>query len=213
MAEHLSAQTFSAGKSHLDRPSRVPQIFNAGRLAPRIIPHYPAISRNFNTMPDVDGPYASLDLTHVLYDDSSLFSLGMALVTLSPILLMAAYAALAVQTREFIVIVMWMGQFLCEGFNWALKHALKQDRPFVLYGYAIGVFLGVLLYTVSELLPARRPTSIFGQTRTFLVGNPLSTWLRIRDGWAVWDDGGREAEWIRWKDTWERKQMKLKAGH
>ncbi|KAF5316627.1 hypothetical protein D9619_006675 [Psilocybe cf. subviscida] len=76
-----------------------------------------------------DGPKASLDLTHVLYDDSSYLSLGLALVTLSPILLMASYAALAVQTREFIIIVMWAGQLVGELLNWVLKHAIKQERP------------------------------------------------------------------------------------
>jgi len=76
-----------------------------------------------------DGPRASLDLTHVLYDDSSFVSLGLALVTLSPILLMAAYAALAFQTRELTVIIMWAGQLLCEAFNWILKRAIKQERP------------------------------------------------------------------------------------
>jgi dolichyldiphosphatase len=82
-------------------------------------------------------------------DDASLFSLALALVTLSPILLMvktepknlastpfksesiiqAAYAALAVQTREFIIIIMWAGQLSCEGFNWLVKQVVKQDRP------------------------------------------------------------------------------------
>lgn len=44
-----------------------------------------------------------------------------------------AYAALAVQTREFVVIVMWAGQWACEGFNWVLKHAIKQERPIGAY--------------------------------------------------------------------------------
>jgi hypothetical protein len=40
-----------------------------------------------------------------------------------------AYAALSVQTRELVIINMWAGQFLCEGFNWLLKRMIKQDRP------------------------------------------------------------------------------------
>jgi hypothetical protein len=40
-----------------------------------------------------------------------------------------AYAALSVQTREFVIINMWAGQFLCEGFNWVLKRVIRQDRP------------------------------------------------------------------------------------
>ncbi|KZV68243.1 hypothetical protein PENSPDRAFT_653381 [Peniophora sp. CONT] len=72
---------------------------------------------------------ASLDLTHVLYDASSHVSLFMALITLSPILLMASYAVLAVFTRELTIIDMWAGQLLCEAFNWAIKRAIKQERP------------------------------------------------------------------------------------
>jgi len=69
----------------------------------------------------------------------------LALITLSPILLMvspaymakyqlfsaiqASYAALAVQTREFLVIVMWAGQLFGELLNWVIKRAIKQDRP------------------------------------------------------------------------------------
>lgn len=41
----------------------------------------------------------------------------------------ASYAALAVMTRELIIIEMWAGQLACEGFNWVLKRAIKQERP------------------------------------------------------------------------------------
>lgn len=85
-------------------------------------------------------------IIHVVADDdSSYFSLALALITLSPILLMvspayrakyqllsviqASYAALAVQTREFLVIVMWAGQLFGELLNWVIKRAIKQDRP------------------------------------------------------------------------------------
>jgi len=85
-----------------------------------------------------EGPRASLDLTHVLYDDSSYFSLALALVTLSPILLMASYAALAVQTRELLVIVMWAGQLFGELLNWVIKRAIKEDRPIQSIGNGYG---------------------------------------------------------------------------
>ncbi|GLB41666.1 putative acid phosphatase homologues [Lyophyllum shimeji] len=195
------------------------------------------------------GPQASLDLTHVLYDDSSLFSLALALITLSPILLMASYAALAVQTREYVIIVMWAGQLAGEVLNWLLKHAIKEERPIesigngygfpsshsqfastgypildqlwrmivhlglaawaaivaysryylgyhnanqILWGIAIGLTLGLSLYTLAELIPRRSPRSILGNTKRTLISNPVSTWLQIRDGWDVWADGGRE---------------------
>ncbi|KAF7370501.1 acidPPc domain-containing protein [Mycena sanguinolenta] len=228
------------------------------------------------------GPQASLDLTHVLYDDSSYFSLALALVTLSPILLMPAYAVLAFQTREYLVIMMWAGQLAGEVLNLALKHTIKQSRPSysaatgygfpsshsqymgyfasflilhlyfrhrfsttgsqildqawratiyvalmswalavaysrfylryhsiaqILWGLGIGAFLGISFYTVCELLPRRRPKSIFYAVKTCLVQNPVSTWLQIRDGWDVWADGGREAEWLRWRAEWDRRQI------
>ncbi|KAF5379324.1 hypothetical protein D9757_007613 [Collybiopsis confluens] len=232
------------------------------------------------------GPQASLDLTHVLYDDSSLLSLALALVTLSPILLMASYASLAIQTREFLVIIMWAGQFANEGFNWLLKRLIKQDRPdgsmgngygfpsshsqymgyfttflichlyfrhrfsstglpfidqawrYIVYtgvsawglavaysryylqyhtphqifwGYGIGVLCGATCYAVFELIPRRRPSSILGRFKVFLVGNPVSTWLQIRDGWNVWPDGGREGEWKRWRVEWERQRAHARS--
>ncbi|EAU86935.2 hypothetical protein CC1G_09792 [Coprinopsis cinerea okayama7 len=79
--------------------------------------------------PHFQGPLASLDVTHVLYDDSSFTSFVLALITLSPILLMPAYAALAYQTREYIIIVMWIGQFFGEGLNLVIKRIVKEERP------------------------------------------------------------------------------------
>jgi len=72
---------------------------------------------------------ASLDLTHVIYDTDSYLSFGLAMLTLSPILLMASYTSLAIFTRELSVLIMWAGQFLCEASNYLLKHSLKQPRP------------------------------------------------------------------------------------
>ncbi|KAF8704507.1 hypothetical protein AX14_013928 [Amanita brunnescens Koide BX004] len=227
------------------------------------------------------GPTVALDLTHVLYDESSWFSLALALVTLSPILLMASYAALVVQTREYIFLVMWAGQFANEGFNILLKSVVKQERPdahgngygfpsshsqymgyfaaflvchmyfthrfpsagsvldalwrFIVYsvlyswagavaysryylgyhneyqilgGLAIGATFGAFVYTFAELLPTRRPHSLLGRFKTFLLINPVSTWLQLRDGWAVWPDGGREDEWVRWRIRWDQQRKR-----
>ncbi|PPQ91884.1 hypothetical protein CVT25_000759 [Psilocybe cyanescens] len=250
-----------------------------------------------------DGPRASLDLTHVLCafscesdlifvldlqcrlldDDSSYFSLALALVTLSPILLMASYAALAVQTREFIIIVMWTGQFAGELLNWIIKRIIKQERPIdsigngygfpsshsqymayfasflmahlyfrhrfsstgskiidlllriivysallgwaglvaysryylgyhsahqIFWGQAIGTALGLSVYVLSEAIPTRYPNSSLGRLKTWLLNNPVVIWLQIRDGWAVWADGGREGEWLRWRREWEAQGKK-----
>ena len=81
---------------------------------------------------------ASLDLTHVLYDDDSFTSWALAVVTLSPILLMASYASLAVQTREILVINMWAGQLASEAFNFVLKQIFREPRPDAALGEGYG---------------------------------------------------------------------------
>ncbi|KIJ49500.1 hypothetical protein M422DRAFT_27866 [Sphaerobolus stellatus SS14] len=224
---------------------------------------------------------ASLDLTHVLYDPTSHVSLGLALISLSPILLMPAYAVLSVQTREFLVITMWAGQMACEVLNWVLKHIIKQERPIaelgdgygfpsshsqwmgyfstflimhvyfrhrftttgswiidklvrfllyvgliawagtvcysryyltyhtvpqILWGLSIGIVCGVGMYTAVGLIPIKYPTSPLGQLKKFILDSSLARWVRIRDGWAIWEDGGREDEWQRWRSHWERAQ-------
>ncbi|TFY73163.1 hypothetical protein EWM64_g10848, partial [Hericium alpestre] len=210
-------------------------------------------------------------------------SLVMALITLSPILLMASYAVLAVYTRELTVINMWAGQLLCELSNWIVKRAIKQERPNdsvgtgygfpsshsqymayfatflvlhlwfrhrfvstgywivdklfqllihaaligwaavvaysrfylayhspaqVLWGVSIGVVFGVVFYLVAELIPTRRPQSVLGRARMLLLTNPVSTWLRIRDGWLVWADGGVEEQWQAWRRAFDRNEAK-----
>ncbi|EKM81804.1 hypothetical protein AGABI1DRAFT_112044 [Agaricus bisporus var. burnettii JB137-S8] len=236
-----------------------------------------------------EGQKASLDLTHVLYNDDSIFSLGLALITLSPILLMASYAALAVMTREYLVIVMWTGQLFGEALNYAIKHAIKQDRPIqsigngygfpsshsqymgyfatflichmyfrhrfastgwkpidqlwrlvvyvgllcwagavaysrhyleyhnwhqISWGLGTGSSLGFSIYLACELIPTKYPTSFLSQVKLFVLENPVSTWLQIRDGWAIWSDGGREVEWQRWRAEWEKQKKvgQLKTG-
>ena len=39
-----------------------------------------------------------------------------------------------------------------------------------------------------------------------LLDHPIIAWLQIRDGWAIWVDGGREDEWLRWRAQWEVKK-------
>ncbi|KAH9946491.1 PAP2-domain-containing protein [Amylocystis lapponica] len=226
-------------------------------------------------------PRTALDLTHVLYDESSHVSLALALLTLSPILLNPAYAALVVQTRELLFIEMWAGQMLCEAFNWVLKHIIKQERPSydmgegygfpsshsqwmgyfatfllchfsfrhrfvstgwhaldlvwkialyigvaswagavalsrfylsyhtapqVLWGLGIGVLFGATYYILVEVIPSRHPHSFPGRARTAILVNPLFTWFRIRDGWAVWGDSGTEVQWLRWRQEWDRQR-------
>ncbi|KAI0285776.1 PAP2-domain-containing protein [Russula aff. rugulosa BPL654] len=224
-------------------------------------------------------PLASLELSQVLYDDSSYFSLALALITLSPILLMPSYAALAIVTREITIINMWAGQFCCEAFNLVVKRIVKQGRPpgsvangygfpsshsqymgyfatflilhlhfrhkfvisgssdstafriaiytaivawaalvaysryylsyhsvsQILWGVCIGVSFGGSFYVVAELIPTWRPNSLLGRVRTYIFRNPISRWLRIRDGWAVWEDGGWEGQWQLWDQLWRKR--------
>lgn len=225
----------------------------------------------------------SLDLTHVVYDVSSHTSFALALLTLSPILLMPAYAVLAVQTRELTIINMWAGQFFSEGLNIVLKRTFKEERPpdsklhldgygfpsshsqymgyfgaflichlyfrhrfastgnalldrsfrllvyagitswvvlvaysrlnllyhtphQVAWGLAIGALLGTIHYIFTEHLPYRRPLSVFGRVRAAVLNHPFTNWIQVRDGWAIWPDGGREIEWQRWKDMYQQRQ-------
>lgn len=78
--------------------------------------------------------------------------------------------------------------------------------PQVLWGIALGVLFGVAFYTVVELIPSRKPQSLLGQLRTFVLENPVSTWLRLRDGWLVHDDAGKEVEWAEWRAQLDRKR-------
>lgn len=228
---------------------------------------------------------ASLDLTHVLYDASSHVSLALALITLSPILLMASYAVLAVYTREVTIINMWAGQLLCEFLNWVVKRLVKQERPIdsvgngygfpsshsqymaffatflvlhlhcrhkfvstgfwavdvlwqaavhfaligwavvvaysrlhlayhshhqVLWGATIGVVFAAFWYLVTEHIPTRNPDSVLGQWRDFIIRNPVSKWIRLRDGWAVWSDSGIEEQWQAWDREWEKRYGQAK---
>jgi len=80
------------------------------------------------------------------------------------------------------------------------------SAPQILWGLGIGVSLGVSLYVVAEVIPTRRPSSVSGRFRAFLLDNPVSVWLQIRDGWAIWADGGREDEWRRWRAEWVKQR-------
>ncbi|KZV91486.1 PAP2-domain-containing protein [Exidia glandulosa HHB12029] len=80
----------------------------------------------------------ALELTQVYYHEGSKLSLVLALITLSPILLQASYAALSLYTRELLFFEMWAGQLACEGANWVAKHLIKQPRPADSYGSGYG---------------------------------------------------------------------------
>jgi len=70
----------------------------------------------------------------------------------------------------------------------------------------IGAVSGILLYIATEVIPRRYPSSLLAAVKVKLLNNPVVVWLQIRDGWAVWPDGGREGEWVRWRHEWEIQQ-------
>ncbi|EJD43819.1 PAP2-domain-containing protein [Auricularia subglabra TFB-10046 SS5] len=80
----------------------------------------------------------ALELTQVYYHKGSPVSFSLAIITLSPILLQASYAALALFTREILIMEMWAGQLACEVLNWVAKHTIKQPRPADTYGKGYG---------------------------------------------------------------------------
>lgn len=57
-----------------------------------------------------------------------------------------------------------------------------------------------------ELIPSRYPESLLGQLKECLLDSQLARFVRLRDGWAIWEDAGREHEWTRWRSQWERLQ-------
>lgn len=69
----------------------------------------------------------------------------------------------------------------------------------MLWGVGIGIIFGTTFYTLMEWIPARWPKSFLGRIRRWILTNEVSTWFRLRDGWLVWDDAGREAEWQAWR--------------
>jgi len=63
-----------------------------------------------------------------------------------------------------------------------------------------------MTYSVVELIPTKYPESLLGQLKESLLDSRIAQYIRLRDGWAIWEDGGREDEWQRWKAQWERRQ-------
>ena len=63
-------------------------------------------------------------------DASSKLSQLMAIMTLSPILVVPAYLAVFVFERELVVLNMLAGQLVNELLSWVLKRHLKEERPY-----------------------------------------------------------------------------------
>lgn len=79
----------------------------------------------------------------------------------------------------------------------------------VVWGLGIGIGFGVVHYVLTELLPHTRPLSFFGRARAGILAHPVVIWMQIRDGWAIWPDGGREMEWKRWKTVYDEQRTRV----
>ena len=90
--------------------------------------------------------------------------------------------------------------------NFPRLHLTYHTGTQILWGVGVGTVFGALTYTVAELIPAFYPKSKLGYLRTYILAHPIATWLRIKDGWAVSPDGGREEDWLKWRERWEKKR-------
>jgi hypothetical protein len=75
----------------------------------------------------------------------------------------------------------------------------------ILWGLGIGISLGVGYYGLTEYIPSHYSRSVPAKLRRGLLSSSLFTWLRIKDGWAVWQDGGHEDGYRRWRALWDKK--------
>lgn len=106
----------------------------------------------------------------------------------------------AVRALVYIAIITWAGIVAYTRY-YLSYHSVSQ----ILWGMSLGITFSIGFYLVSELIPTRRPNSFLGIVRTSLLTNRISVWLRIRDGWAVWSDGGWENQWGLWDREWRRR--------
>ncbi|KAG8706840.1 hypothetical protein FRC08_000832 [Ceratobasidium sp. 394] len=81
-------------------------------------------------------------------------------------------------------------------------HLTYHTPPQIIWGAVIGVCTGTLHYGVTELWPALRPKSSAARLRSAILDSPIARWARIRDGWTVWPDGGKEDEYELWRKAW-----------
>ncbi|KAF2672431.1 hypothetical protein BT63DRAFT_384905, partial [Microthyrium microscopicum] len=84
-------------------------------------------------------PLASLSLTHVSYDPTSLLSHLCAYLALVPQALIISYLTLLYATRELEILLMFAGQLACEAANFILKRYIREERPTRLRGRGYGM--------------------------------------------------------------------------
>lgn len=82
---------------------------------------------------------STLDLTHVQYGMNDPWGAHWALITLSPVLILAVYIAAFLHRRETIFLNVLFGQIVCEVVNGHLKAHVQQPRPTSVLGSGYGM--------------------------------------------------------------------------
>jgi len=90
---------------------------------------------------------------------------------------------------------------VCYSRHFLSYHTSKQ----VVAGYLFGVVWGLFYHYLVE--SANKQTM---EMRRAILDSTFARCWRIRDGWAVYHDGGIEEEYIIWRSLWERSQRDRK---
>lgn len=86
---------------------------------------------------------------------------------------------------------------------------MYHTAPQVLWGFGIGFTFGTIYYVLVELIPSHFPGSYLGRKKDAIMASQLFTWLRIRDGWSVWPDGGMDAQYHNWRRDWDKQRNSI----
>ena len=81
----------------------------------------------------------TLDLTHVQYSARDPWGAYWALVTLSPVLILAVYVAAFLHRRDLIFVRVLLGHIGCEALNGRLKREIQEPRPTSVLGMGYGM--------------------------------------------------------------------------
>ncbi|UZJ56617.1 hypothetical protein CBS101457_005937 [Exobasidium rhododendri] len=87
------------------------------------------------------------------------------------------------------------------------RYHLSYHTPLqILVGFSVGVAAGLAWNTIVEISLSKPIFGMSAPLREIVLNNPLFVAFRVRDSWAVWDDGGMEGEYGFWKREWERRR-------
>lgn len=94
----------------------------------------------------------------------------------------------------------------------ATRYHLSYHSPLqIVVGFSVGIAVGLGWYYFFQIVLDRPVLGMSASFRQMALDNPLLIALRIRDSWAVWDDGGIEGEYGLWRREWERRKAVLEV--